>query len=130
MAFNDDYAIPEEEDLGTVILTMDDDSELECDIIAIFTANDREYIALLAQDDEEEDSILIYRFIDHGDDEAPELVNIDDDDEYDAAADALDELLDEAINQDAVFLFIILCQERDILAVVSGEYCNNITLEL
>ena len=30
------------------------------------------------------------------DDEAPELVNIDDDDEYDAAADALDELLDEA----------------------------------
>lgn len=95
MAFNDDYAIPEEEDLGTVILTMDDDSELECDIIAIFSANDREYIALLAQDDEE-DSILIYRFIDNGDDEAPELVNIDDDDEYDAAADALDELLDEA----------------------------------
>ena len=79
MAFNDDYVIPEDEDLGTVILTMDDDSELECDIIAIFTANDREYIALLAQDDE-----------------APELVNIDDDDEYDAAADALDELLDEA----------------------------------
>ena len=38
MAFNDDYAIPEEEDLGTVILTMDDDSELECDIIAIFSA--------------------------------------------------------------------------------------------
>lgn len=96
MAFNDDYMIPEEDDLGTVILTMDDDTELECDIIAIYSANDREYIALLADDDEEEESILIYRFIDHGDDEAPELVNIEDDDEYDAAADALDELLDEA----------------------------------
>lgn len=95
MAFNDDYMVPEEDDLGTVILTMDDDTELECDIIAIYTANDREYIALLADDDEEDESILIYRFIDHGDDEAPELVNIEDDDEYDAAADALDELLDE-----------------------------------
>lgn len=100
MAFNDDYMIPEDEDLGTVILTMDDDSELECEIIAIFPANGREYIALLAQDDEEDESILIYRFIDHGDDEAPEIENIEDDDEYDAAADAFDELLDEAEFED------------------------------
>ncbi len=95
MAFNDDYYVPEDEELGTVVLTMDDDSELECEIIAIFPANGRQYIALLADDDTEEGSILIYRYIDNGDDEDPEIENIEDDDEYDAAADAFDELLDE-----------------------------------
>lgn len=97
MAFNDDTYIPDEDDLGTVILTMDDESELECEIIAIFPANGRQYIALFADEGEDEDgSILIYRYIDKGEDEDPEIENIEDDDEYDAAADAFDELLDEA----------------------------------
>ena len=55
---------------------------------------DKEYIALLPMNDDS-DEVLIYRFIDNGEDQDPELENIDDDDEYDAAVDAFDEILDE-----------------------------------
>ena len=86
----------ESENLGTVVLTLDDDTELECLIIAIYPVGGKEYIALLP-DVEDNDEVLIYRFIDNGDDSDPEIENIEDDDEYDAAADAFDELLDEDI---------------------------------
>lgn len=85
----------EEMDLGIITLTLDDDSEVDCAILAIFPVNGKDYIALLPLDEEEDDEVLIYRFIDKGDDEDPEIENIEDDDEYDAVADAFDELLDE-----------------------------------
>ena len=86
----------EEMDLGIITLTLDDDSEVDCAILAIFPVNGKDYIALLPLDEEEDDDeVLIYRFIDKGDDEDPEIENIEDDDEYDAVADAFDELLDE-----------------------------------
>jgi hypothetical protein len=44
---------------------------------------------------DDSDEVLIYRFIDNGEDQDPELENIEDDDEYDAAVDAFDEILDE-----------------------------------
>ena len=84
----------EEDDLGSVILTLDDDTELECSILCIYPVGDKEYIALLPMNDDS-DEVLIYRFIDNGEDQDPELENIDDDDEYDAAVDAFDEILDE-----------------------------------
>ena len=37
----------EEYEEGTVTLTLDDDTEVECAIVAIFPAGDKEYIALL-----------------------------------------------------------------------------------
>ena len=37
----------EEEQEMTVTLTLDDDTELECVVLTIFEAGDREYIALL-----------------------------------------------------------------------------------
>ena len=65
-----------------VTLTLDDDVEIECAIITTFNMDSTEYIALL-------------RFIrdttggsDH------DLQNIEDDDEYDRAADKFDEWLD------------------------------------
>ena len=83
-------------DLGIITLTLDDDSEVDCAILAIIPVNGKDYIALLPLDEEEDDDeVLIYRFIDKGDDEDPEIENIEDDDEYDAVADAFDELLDE-----------------------------------
>ena len=86
----------EEMDLGIITLTLDDDSEVDCAILAIIPVNGKDYIALLPLDEEEDDDeVLIYRFIDKGDDEDPEIENIEDDDEYDAVADAFDELLDE-----------------------------------
>ena len=39
-------------------------------------------------------------------------------------------VIDKTIDLDTVFLFIILCQKRYILAVIGGEYSNDITLEL
>ena len=80
----------------TVTLTLEDDTEVECAIVAIFGAADREYIALLPLGTEEEENgeVYIYRYNESEDGE-PSLENIEDDDEYEAVADRFDELLDE-----------------------------------
>lgn len=81
----------------TVTLTLDNDEELECDVLTIFPVGEQEYIALLplTEDGEanEEGDVYIYRYEEI--DGEPNLSNIEDDDEYDAAADAFDEWLDE-----------------------------------
>lgn len=81
-----------------VTLTLDDGSEMVCDVIAIFPVNinneERSYIALLSSDAKPEDEIFLYRIIWHGEEDV-ELLNIEDDDEFDAVSDAFDELLDE-----------------------------------
>ena len=92
---NDDFLMENTDEIGTVTLIMEDDSEVECEILAIFPAGEKDYIALLPLDDKEEDDVIIYRFIDHGEEEDPELQNIEDDEEYEVAADAFDELLDD-----------------------------------
>ena len=79
----------------TVTLTLDDDTEVECEIISIFPVGEKEYIALLPiEGNEAEDGeVFIYRYTESADGE-PDLENIEDDDEYEAVADAFDELLD------------------------------------
>ena len=77
----------------TVTLTLDNDEVLECAVLRIFSAGDRQYIALLPLDTEEGD-VFIYRFEEDENGE-PTLDNIEDDDEYELAADAFDEWLDE-----------------------------------
>ena len=81
----------------TVTLTLDDDSELECIVLTTFEAAGKNYIALLPTNapEEEEGEVYLYRFV-TGPDGEPDLQNIEDDDEYEAAADAFDELLDAA----------------------------------
>ena len=80
----------------TVTLTLDDSKELECVVLTIFPAGDKEYIALLPIDDEEaeEGEVYLYRYTEDEDGQ-PNLENIEDDDEYEIVADAFDELLDE-----------------------------------
>ncbi len=77
----------------SITLSLDDGTELNCMILDIFTVDNKEYIALQPEEGEEEDNVFLYRFIqkDGGD---PELLNIDDDDEFEAVADAFEELLD------------------------------------
>ena len=88
----------EELEFDTVTLTLEDDTEMECIILAIYPAGENSYIALAPMNEEgemdEDGDILLYRYIDNGTDE-PDLENIEDDDEYEMAADAFDELLDE-----------------------------------
>ncbi len=88
---NDLLSAPE--NLGTVTLTLENDKELECEILTIYTAAGREYIALAPQDESLDDIVYLYRYIDHGDDE-PELQLIEEDEEYEIASDGFDEWLD------------------------------------
>lgn len=85
---------PQEE--MTVTLTLDDNTEIECIVLTIFEAGNRDYIALLPVEgaESEEGEVYLYRYSEAEDGE-PTLENIEDDDEYEIVADAFDELLDE-----------------------------------
>lgn len=80
----------------TVSIELDDGSSMECAVLLIYTANGKEYIAVQPMEDlsDPEGRVFIYGY--HVDSEGiPELINIEDDDEFDAAIDAFDEHLDE-----------------------------------
>lgn len=80
---------------ATVTLTMDNGEVVECAVLTIFPVGEKEYIALLPlnNDGENEDGeVFLYRFSETNGE--PTLENIEDDDEYEAAADAFDEFLD------------------------------------
>ena len=86
--------IPEE--VMTVTLTLDDDSVVECEVITIYEANGKDYIALLPLNEKgesESGDVYLYRYTEENGE--PSLENIEDDDEYEIAADAFDEWLDE-----------------------------------
>ena len=91
----DEKNLNEEEEM-TVTLTLDDDTEVECVVLTIFTAGERDYIALLPMEgeDSEEGEVYLYRYSESEDGE-PTLDNIEDDDEYEIVADAFDEMLDD-----------------------------------
>lgn len=79
-----------------ITLTLEDDSEIQCEVLAIFPAGDKQYIALLPEgSDDVEGEVYLYGYKELEDNQI-ELVNIEDDEEYEIVADAFDELLDEA----------------------------------
>lgn len=88
-----------EEEEMTVELELDDGTNVNCAVITIITVNARDYIVLLPLDDRgdnEDGEVWFYRYSENPDDpnEEPVLDYIDDDDEYEAVADAFDEYLD------------------------------------
>ena len=89
---NQDAANDEE---MTVTLTLDDGTELECVVLTIFEAADREYIALLPLDgnEAEDGEVYLYRYTEDANGN-PDIQNIESDEEYEIVADAFDELLD------------------------------------
>ena len=90
---NPDELYPEEE--ATVTLELDDGTTVECAVLTIFPVEDKDYIALLPLEGEaaEEGEVFLYRYFETEDGE-PSLDNIQDDDEYEAVANAFDEMLD------------------------------------
>ena len=87
----------DENDEPKVSMTLDDGTELECDVIAIFPVGSQDYIALLPDkviDGYEEGEVFLYRFKELENDDI-ELTQIETVEEYEAVADAFDELLDE-----------------------------------
>ena len=81
----------------TVTLTLENNEELECAVLNIFEADEKEYIALLPLDengDNTDGQIYLYRFIDTGEEEEPGLENIEEDEEFDRVSAIFNEWLD------------------------------------
>jgi Protein of unknown function (DUF1292). len=76
--------------METMMLTLDDDTELECGIIGVFEVEGKDYIALLPT---EEETVLIYEFKETEDD--VELGMIEDDDLFDKVSAAFNEIWDD-----------------------------------
>lgn len=83
----------------TVSLDLEDGTHVECAIITILTVNEQDYIVLLPLDEDgnnEDGEVWFYRYSENENDpnEEPQLDYIEDDEEYEAVADAFDEYLD------------------------------------
>lgn len=92
------YLDEEMEDTITLVL---EQGEVECGIIASFPLEGKDYVALLPLtpiEGLEENEILLYAYTREGDEF--DLIDIEDDDEFEKVADAFDEMLDEAAFQD------------------------------
>jgi uncharacterized protein YrzB (UPF0473 family) len=89
---NSEYGFRKEGDM-TVTLTLEDDAELDCDVVAIFQVQDKDYIALEPMG-KETDEVFLYR-LKHNDIEDLVLENIEDDKEFELVSNAFDELLDD-----------------------------------
>lgn len=84
----------------TVELELDDGTNVICSIITILEVKNQEYIVLLPLDEDgnnEDGEVWFYRYSENPDDpnEEPELGFIENDEEYEAVADAFDEYLDQ-----------------------------------
>ena len=83
----------------TVELDLEDGAKVVCAIITILTVQEKDYIVLLPLDENGENTdgeVWFYHYSeDENDPDAePELSYIEDDEEYEAVADAFDEYLD------------------------------------
>ena len=83
----------------TVEIELTDGKKVNCAIITILTIGEKDYIVLLPLDDEgqsTEGEVWFYGYKEDPDDPnvEPELIYIEDDEEYEAVADAFDEFLD------------------------------------
>ena len=92
--------IDENDDMDmTVELELDDGRTVNCAIVTILTVGEKDYIVLLPLDEDGQSSEGEVWFYGYKEDETdpnvePELFYIDDDNEYEAVADAFDEYLD------------------------------------
>lgn len=75
------------DELQTITLTLDDDTEMECVVLGIFGVEDKEYIALVGENEEQ---AMIYQYEDLEDN--MRLSNIEDDAEFDMVAEVFETL--------------------------------------
>ena len=74
------------DEIETVSLTLDDGTEVTCEILGTFEMNGINYIVLMPEDDED---VLIYRYKEEG--EEISLEAIESDEEFEAVSEAFDE---------------------------------------
>lgn len=89
----------EHEEYDTIVLTLDDDTELECIVLDVFEVDEQAYIAMVSI---EEEQVLIYRYIEVEDGEEDEftLETIDNEEEFELVSRAFNELFIEEINEE------------------------------
>ena len=80
---------PVNDEAEFITLQFEDSEEIECEILGIFDFEDKEYIALLPDDGT--DDVYIYEYNELEDDEF-ELIDIEDDAEFDRVADEFEKL--------------------------------------
>ena len=88
----DERKAPEIEVADFITLEFDDGVEVECEIMGVFDYDGKEYIALIPNDDT--DDVYIYGYKEIGDDEF-ELVDIEDDDEFEKVVAEFDKIMEE-----------------------------------
>ena len=93
--------IEKDESLPYMVITieMEDGSEVECEVLAIFPVDGKQYIALIDKDHEDSD-IWLYRFVPVGEEEF-NIEDIEDDKEFEKVEDAFNQMV-EAAEIDAV----------------------------
>ena len=72
-----------DDDAMYITLQFDDSDDVECEVLGIFDFEDKEYIALLPQDNT--DDVYIYEYKELSDDEF-DLIDIEDDAEFEKVA--------------------------------------------
>lgn len=80
------------EEADVITLEFDDGIEVECEIMGVFECNGKEYIALIPDDGT--DDVYIYGYKEVGEEEF-ELVDIEDDAEFEAAVAEFDKIVAE-----------------------------------
>ena len=81
-----------EEEAEFITLEFEDGTEVEAEIMGIFEVDGKEYIALIPDDDS--DDVYIYGYKEVSEEEF-ELIDIEDDDEFDRVVKVFEELTDE-----------------------------------
>lgn len=79
-----------DEDISTIHLTLEDDTELECHVLGFFEVDEDEYIALVPVAG---DQVLLYGY-EEGNGQF-QLTNIEDDQEFNIVSEAFGELFTE-----------------------------------
>ena len=81
-----------EDEAEFITLEFEDGTEVEAEIMGIFEVEGKEYIALIPDDDS--DDVYIYGYKEVSEEEF-ELIDIEDDDEFDKVVKVFEELTDE-----------------------------------
>lgn len=87
------------EEMEVMYLTLDDDTELECEVLGIFEVEDKEYIALLPLEEEE---VLLYEYVELEDEEF-DLLPIEDEKEFELISEAFTALYSDDEYEDLEF---------------------------
>ena len=83
-------------EIPMITITLEDGSDLECIIVDIFEFNNKQYIALLPEEDSEtEEEIFILNYIEDG--EFIDLSEIEDEQEFSAVSDHFQNLFEQGL---------------------------------